>query len=381
MRSVGLTAAGSYALAPRPPLAPSGASCASFGSSMACGERQPPARQRPELHAPKVQPVLNADDCRQLKKAARLTAVANAVTGMDLKGIATAYQRENGCSALEAAAVAADTLNAALRASLAGPAGAEAAEAALKKAAKKKALEARSEAHRAQCAAAEGPVAEEAREQVRVNIAQRSERAAAAKDERIAESAAVRKAQREERQFEVQARRALSEARARFGTKGPPSYDEFREEREVQPTADPVLKRAQSLCNGARRVIAQLDDQNEMLKRQVASRSGATPVPPLSAPALAAAPSGAAASSRPSPSRGAGRATKVVGTTKEDERLIARARELLVDYNPAEQRRRPNVPSARPSPRALARAVEGNPVLAKAKQLNASVSLELSRRR
>mmetsp|Transcript_27310 Transcript_27310/g.75967 ORF Transcript_27310/g.75967 Transcript_27310/m.75967 type:complete len:333 (-) Transcript_27310:110-1108(-) len=322
---------------------------------------------RRELHAPKEHCVLGADDRRLLKKAGRLNKVADEVASMDLKSIAAAYQRQSGCSALEAAGVAADTLNAALRASLAGPGGAEAAESEARKLARKKALSARNDALRTESAAQEA-AAEAARPDLHAALAHRAERAIASKEERLAEAVAERRAQRELRQVNAQTRRSLSEAQARFGDC--PYLDEYKSGRQVDPSllaSDPVLRRAQQLCSGARGVISSLEGQNEMLRRKA---EALTTMPKPTLPQRAASSSARVAS---------------VGATAEGERLLARARELLVDYHPPEHHRRPPVPSAATGPRSPTRRTaaaseidnDGAAKLAHARKLCASVTLEM----
>ncbi|CAE8725720.1 unnamed protein product, partial [Polarella glacialis] len=145
------------------------------------------------------------------------------------------------------------------------------------------------------------------------------------KEERLADDASTRRAVREERAFAAASKRVLSEARAKFG-KNPPRYEARDEDSDTssgQPVLhyladDPVVRRARALCSASAQVVAQLEEQNQWLR----SKAGA----------MARAPSASRAPPKPAP------------LPAEDEALIARARELLLDYKPAEQQRRPPVP-------------------------------------
>eukprot|EP00931_Biecheleriopsis_adriatica_P119611 TRINITY_DN94835_c0_g1_i1.p1 TRINITY_DN94835_c0_g1~~TRINITY_DN94835_c0_g1_i1.p1 ORF type:complete len:342 (+),score=86.93 TRINITY_DN94835_c0_g1_i1:137-1162(+) len=279
-----------------------------------------------ELHLPRPRdgPVT---DIRALKRANRLAGVADAVGSMDLKAVADTYQREAGSSGIEAAAVAAAALGAALKASLAGGAvdGSECARVAqqeVRKAASKKAREAKGEAVRAARAAEDGHEGQARAEALRVSQEARSNKAVAEKGERLADDAATKRAMREERMAAAASRRCLSEARARFGhhsrprLEGSDSGDSLHVSAPNVLADDPVVRRAKALCTGAAQVVAQLDAQNQLLRGKPQA-----PARPPEPKAVKAAPGAA-----------------------EDEALIARAKELLADYKP--EQRRPPVPSA-----------------------------------
>eukprot|EP00929_Paragymnodinium_shiwhaense_P068271 TRINITY_DN3430_c0_g5_i1.p1 TRINITY_DN3430_c0_g5~~TRINITY_DN3430_c0_g5_i1.p1 ORF type:complete len:389 (-),score=127.29 TRINITY_DN3430_c0_g5_i1:93-1214(-) len=355
---------------------------------------------RPALHAPKLPYDEFTADSRLLKKASRLNKVADAVASLDLKAIASTYQKESGGSGLQAAAIAAEALNAALKSSLQGdPATAkQLAEKEAASLARKKAREAKTEAWRAEAAQDESKQAQASRAQAHVAVQQRGERAAASKEERLADSAAIRRAQREERMAAAAAQRTLSEARARFGGRPAPAYqDEGKGGWDgsgnlPRETSDPMLRKAQGLCLGARRVIAQLDEQNQFLQK----KAEALPAPPRPVPSQAAQVAPKVRSHSSTPKAAAPRSSaKKVGATAHDEALLAKAKELLADYDPPELRRRPPVPSGQSRARTPARTptsptspagvsgmdADGAAKLERAKMLCASVSVELDKQR
>eukprot|EP00930_Biecheleria_cincta_P006841 TRINITY_DN107919_c0_g1_i1.p1 TRINITY_DN107919_c0_g1~~TRINITY_DN107919_c0_g1_i1.p1 ORF type:complete len:346 (-),score=72.01 TRINITY_DN107919_c0_g1_i1:45-1082(-) len=325
-----------------------------------------------ELHLPRPRDGPASDE-RLLKRAARLAGVANAVGSMDLKAVADTYKRE-GCSGIEAAGLAAAALGAALKASLAGkgavdPAAcAEAAQLEVRKAATRKAREAKVEAVREARLAEDGPLGQARAEATRQAQAARATRALEEKGDRLADDAAAKRAMREERQFAAASRRTLSEARARFGKNlGRPIASDDVDSPHSAPgilVDIPAVRRAKALCSGAAQVVAMLEEQNQGLRNRSSSmpqaarphESQRTQLPPRPAPGPA-----------------------------DDEALIARAKELLADYKPAEHQRRPAVPSAStraPSARRSAPpSHEGSPKggrSASSQQHTAEVSMEIN---
>lgn len=281
---------------------------------------------------------ISKPDERLLKRAQRLAAAAQAVEGLDLKAIAETYQREAGSSGLEAATVATTALNAALKASLGGGGGVgEAAEREVRAAAKRKAREARCEEWRKARADEEGASGDKARAEARAAFDARAEKAISSRDERLGEDAATKRALREERATMAASRRALSEARARFAAsssrKLPQATDSYCSPQVA--IDDPVLRRAKELCSGASRIVAQLDEQNRSLMQRTQAPV-AKPPPPVRQPV---SPAGQKVGS------------KALSTAEEDA-LVARARELLVDYNPDQGKsQRSRTPMARQEPR------------------------------
>lgn len=338
------------------------------------------------LHMPR--PVCETD-LHLIKRAGRLTSAANAVGEIDLRAVAASYQKESGVSGIEAAGLAAATLTAALKASLAGSQvtpeqATEAAKAEVRTAAKRRAREVRGEDWRAAREAEDGPLGDVSRDANRSALDARASRAVADKDERLADDAAARRAVREERSCAAASRRTLSEARAFCGVRStsrrPLSLGggDIVGVGSLTPSSsssiianDPALQRARSLCTGASNVIAQLEVQNQALRqKQVASSA--------SRKTLAVNLNTASKSS--------------IGNTPLDDALMARARDLLQDYQPAGQTRRPPVPSAKAesrymspqggSPKNESRPdADGAATLARAKHLCAEVSLELNGKR
>lgn len=264
-------------------------------------------------------------DAKMLKRAGRLAAAAQALDDIDIQKLASNFQKETGSSGIEAAAVAAATVNATLQAALHGQRGRAAADAAEREArtvVKKQARGIRSEEWRAQQRDEQGAGGDGRREDARAFIELRSARAAESKAERIADAAATRRALREERALAASSRRTLSEARAKYGAAG-------RAGSPGSPTGaapdDPALKKARALCSGASRIVAQLEEEQARLLRR-------------SAPSWS--PSRPSMSPRPRP------APRPRPESPESEQLMAKARELLADYQPG--RRRPPVPIPRP---------------------------------
>lgn len=293
------------------------------------------------LHAPKVRDV--SLDERLVKRATRLASAANAVAAIDLKSIADTYQQEVGGSAIEATAVAAAALGAALKASLTGSvldagACAEAAQKEVRQAAKRQTREAKAEAVLASRNAEDSSEAFALREATRLAQEARTTKALANKEERLAGDAATRKAMRDERMFAAAGRRALSEARAKFAshhTKGSPDHGDghtspFSDGRDVRFLSDdPVVRRARELCHGAAQVVAQLEEQNKPSLGKASIRAE-RPLTITKASHRSPAP-----------------------MSVEDEALIAKAKELLADYKPAQKQRRTPVNSLPASPRGV----------------------------
>ncbi|CAK0902773.1 unnamed protein product [Prorocentrum cordatum] len=282
---------------------------------------------------------------------------------VDLDAVAASYQQETGASGIEAAGVAADALNAALRASLSGVGGSacEAAEAAAKSAARQRARRARLQ-ERAIAAEME----EFDREQARSELEARATRAVASKADRMADDAAHRRAQREERALLASMQRDLTEARSRFGGGAAArrrgavpracGADGGTQAASTMPamSSDPTLRRARALCSGAALVIAQLEE-HPML------RSASTPaLPRLRAGAGAGA--GAACAARLSPPPPPGEAE-----------LVARAKALLEDYNPPAARSR-GPPAALAAEASAAASAPGSPAVAAAAAAPAATS-------
>lgn len=314
-------------------------------------------RQDRMLHLPKSHgpPIGKADPT--LKRANRLALAAQAVGDLDVKAIAAAYQNETGGSGLEAATAAAAAMNAALRSSLLGEEGAAAAEREVRELAKKKARESRIEAFRAQQAAEEGFEGDLKRDEIRDSLEARASRAADCKASRLQDDAATRRAEREERLTAAASRRNLSEARAWLtagqrrprGGGGSPGEEGLSPAGAAPAVDDPVLRRARALCSGAAQVVAELDQQNELLRRKATMpRSGSCSAMMAGAPTQAAP-----APARPGPHVGnhAGRfgAIHAAATSAEEQALLAKAQELLADYKPSESDRRRDRIAARQS--------------------------------
>lgn len=310
--------------------------------------RLPLHQPRTELDAGKEDPLL--------KRAGRLAAVAQAVGDLDLNAIAATYKREVGCSGIEAAAAASAALNAALRGTLLGEGGAAAAEREVQAMAKKKARELQAGQFRAVQAKEEGPAGEVRRDQVREAIEARATKALDVKSELLTKDVAQRRADREERLAAAASRRALSEARAwleagRSRRRLPGASDDDSSGASAaslrgipSPVADdPVLRRARALCSGVKRVTDDLDRQNEMLRQRVAALSAASrpPQPPAVQAASGPGPNVTMHGARFG-------AAHVVASAAEEAALIARAKELLADYKPADGRSR--LGSARTTP-------------------------------
>lgn len=297
-------------------------------------------------------------DEKLLKKASRLSTAASAVDAVDVRAVAATYCKQAVGAELDVSALAALTMDAALKASLAGQPGTatELASKEVKTVLKKKAREAQREAFRAQKAAEDGPEAYAARVETVEAMAARAARAVTEREERFNDDALVKRAQREERAIAAATRRSISEARARFrGRYGRmPPISQSCNDFEYQPTFvsnDPAIRRARSLCTGVASVVAQLEEQNQLLKRKAELKA----VEQLRPPRLAS----------PQPI-----------LPPEDQALIAKARELLVDYKPPEQQRRPPVPTAARAGGSQRNSPKG---LDHANQLLTEVSVEITR--
>jgi len=290
------------------------------------------------------------------------------VEALDLEAIAGSYQRDAGASGLEAASVAAAAMNAAIQASLlrtaggGGAAGAataastaaaeEAAKQEVRAAARRQARIGRAEAWRAARAAEEGAEGDAARAEKCAALAERTANAVASKGERLADSSAVRRAEREERISMAAARRNIGEARARICMavgRGSRTGD-----RVASATGngcdgngaacagslaqdDPVLRRARALCSGASRIIAQLEKQDEALRRPaVASTTAQAPEPRQKGAVAASGTDGGTpggVGDRRAPKL-MPRSAAAAAQDEEEAQLVARARELLADYKP-----------------------------------------------
>lgn len=275
---------------------------------------------------------LPATDVKALKRAGRLAAAAQALDELNIEKVAADFQRDTGGSGIEAVAVAAATLNATLHAALhgqRGPGAVEEAERQARGAARKNAREVQAESWRQQQKDEQGPMGENRREDQRLAIDIRASRAVESKAERIAETAAERKALREERQMLANSRRTLSEARAKYGAGArAASMEPHSFQNAPQPvTDDPTLHKARALCKGASTIVAQLEEQDKLLRHR-------------SAPTASWSPSRASVRSAPTSPKKTARPP----VDAESDRLMAKARELLVDYEPT--KRRPPVPSA-----------------------------------
>lgn len=362
--------------------------------------------KRPPLHLPR-NPDANLVDEKLIKRVGRLNAVANAVEQIDLKAIAASYQQETGGSGLEAASVASAALNAALKASLAGAQGLEAVEREIQTTAKRRARDARSEDLLQARSQEDSKAAQAARAEVHASLEARADKAVASKEERLTDDAATRRAIREERMMAASSRRTLSEARKFIGhgkhdsrsTSVPGRGSSSKDVPQVD-IDDPMLRRARALLSGASNVIAQLDEQNQMLLRKsTASHDRPTNSAPVSQQSSrnlrASAQSHPKSLSRPSPAASTGApprlgATHAAHVNAQEAALLARANELLADYKPAELQRKAPVPKAaqsRSGPVSPARAghttggrdagidADGAAKLAKARQLAAAVDV------
>eukprot|EP00429_Kryptoperidinium_foliaceum_P069949 CAMPEP_0176065156 /NCGR_PEP_ID=MMETSP0120_2-20121206/32504_1 /TAXON_ID=160619 /ORGANISM="Kryptoperidinium foliaceum, Strain CCMP 1326" /LENGTH=367 /DNA_ID=CAMNT_0017398741 /DNA_START=1 /DNA_END=1101 /DNA_ORIENTATION=+ len=297
-------------------------------------------RQDRLLHMPRVrEPPMGMSD-PAVKRANRLAMAAQAVGNIDVKAIADAYREETGSSGIEAATAAAAALNAALRSSLHGETGSAAAEREVRELAKKKAREARLDAFRTERAAEFGPLGEAKREVVRESLEARASKAIDYKAIRINEEAAARRAEREERVMAAASRRALSEAKAWLSSgqrrRRQFEEEELRDRDEAPAVDDPALRKARALCKGVSMVMAELDQQNELLRLKSSSMPRTS-----SWAAISSAP---APPPRPGPNVGnhAARfgAIHAAATSAEEQALVDKAKELLADYKPSESDRR-----------------------------------------
>ncbi|CAE7502881.1 unnamed protein product [Symbiodinium sp. CCMP2592] len=249
-------------------------------------------------------------------------AVVSVGSGEDEMAVAETYKNQNGGSGIEAAAAAAAALGAALKASMTG--GSVDADECLKvaqkemqKVATRKQREAKGEAVLASRLAAVGYEGQAKSEALRLAHQQRASRLVTEKNERLAEDVATRRAMREERATAAASRRCLSEARARFVRRWPQPEEALDSTPSSLPSLladDPVVRRAKALCSGAAQAVAQLEEQNQLLRAkptlQVVRPEPKEPKIPSRGPT-------------PMPS---------------NEELIAKAKELLADYKPEKLR-------------------------------------------
>lgn len=275
---------------------------------------------------------LPAAEAKALKRAGRLAAAAQALGDLNIEKVAADFQRDTGGSGIEAVAVAAAALNATLHAALRGqrgPGAIEEAERQARGAARKNARDMQAECWRQQQRDEQGPSGDNRREDQRMAIDTRTSRAVESKAERIADSAAERKALREERQMLASTRRTMSEARAKYGGGArAASAEPHSFENSPRPVIDDsTLQKARALCNGASTIVAQLDEQNKLLRNRSTTIASWSP---------------SRASVRSTPTSPKKTARQAVDA--DSERLMAKARELLVDYEPT--KKRPPVPSA-----------------------------------
>jgi len=280
-----------------------------------------------------------------LRRAKRLAAVADSVGSLDVQAIAAAYQKESGMSSIEAAGAAAAAMNAALKSGLVGGSSSEAREAAerqVRDVARRRAKEARGEAWRAAQADEEGEIGEIRRDVVRHELEARNSRAAESKSARLADDTAAKKAMREERLAAAAGRRALSEARARFGAHKtrawrPPDESDAESDSFLggQPLVidDPALRRAKALCSGAARVIEQLEAQDQMLKSAAFGKG--RPLPPVAKPNKATEAQLSRFEPQHEDRSSRFQSAHASAVDAEEAQLLARAKELLADYKPA----------------------------------------------
>mmetsp|Transcript_88346 Transcript_88346/g.152751 ORF Transcript_88346/g.152751 Transcript_88346/m.152751 type:complete len:346 (-) Transcript_88346:94-1131(-) len=339
---------------------------------------------RAPLHLPRSHEEPLVDD-QLLKRANRLAAAARNLDGIDLKAIAASYQDEAGASAIEAAGVAAATLNAALKASLGGSSqAAEVAEKEARSLGKRQARDARSVALLNARVQENSKLAQAVREEIHRSLDARSEQAVMGKERRLAEEAAASRAMREERMIAASTQRNLSEARAWIG-RGSRSNNRLAMSANVPSfqavpssavTDDPVLRRAKTLVASASNVIAQLEEQNQMLLRNSAAQANLTrPQLPRHVQSSRSLPSSPARSRAPGPGSRVGTARQAAihaahasVASREEDALLARANALLADYKPTEQKRKAlRVDSGIDS--------DGAAKLARARQLVAAVDI------
>mmetsp|Transcript_65274 Transcript_65274/g.155975 ORF Transcript_65274/g.155975 Transcript_65274/m.155975 type:complete len:369 (+) Transcript_65274:69-1175(+) len=292
-----------------------------------------------------------------LRRAQRLAAVADSVGSIDVEALAATYQKEAGMSGIEATAAAAAAMNAALKSALGGGSSTEAAQRQVRDVARRRAREARSEAWKAAQAEEEGELGEVRRDEVRHAMEARNSRAVEHKTERLADEMAARRAVREERLLAAAGRRELAEARARFGIRKQPrltapafeadATSAFGSDSQAAACSDPALRRAKALCDGAARVIQQLEAQNQMLKGGFGSKSLAT----LPTPGSVSASGNSIATLSKAGDASRARADQddkdyasrfqsahAAAVDADEAQLLARAKELLADYKPSGNR-------------------------------------------
>jgi len=319
------------------------------------GAAQLQMARRP-LHEPRVydEGGLGRND-PLLKRASKLAHVAKAVGDMDLQAIAATYQKEAGSTGLEAAVAASAAMNAVLKTSLMGETGVQAAEREVQNLARKKARDLRTEEYRQAQAEEEGVLGEIRREQAREALEARASKAAEVKATLMTKDIAERKAEREARLSAAASRRAFSEAKAWLhkgqrhrSTAAQLDNSEDNEDDYVPPEyrikiEDPVLQRAKNLAAGAQKVAMELDKQNEMLRNKALALSSASTtrcpsVSTLATPAHSQAPYPTTASTQHGSRFNSAHAAAAAA---EEAALVAKAKELLADYKPAEAGRRP----------------------------------------
>lgn len=303
------------------------------------------------LHVPKSREVeIGGPKDPLLRRAGRLAAAAKAVGDVDVKAIAATYQEESGASGLEAASVAATALNAALRSALGGQDSTESAQRAVQEAAKRKTREARSAAFLADRAAEDNPAAQARKEEAVRALTERAAHAVESKVERLEEAAAARRAEREERLSAAASRRCLSEARARFGGNGKRHH--LTSSSDLQTgydqhvpsvvSDDPTIRKARALCSGAASIVAQLEEQNNMLRNKafgLAHKNAASGSPaPLAPPAPPAPAQPAVQPAAPGVHGARFAAAHAAISNAEEQQLLAKAKELLADYRPNQRK-------------------------------------------
>jgi len=208
--------------------------------------------------------------------------------------------------------------------------------------AKRRAREVRGEQFRAAQAEEEGPAGEMRKDDARDALQARAAKAAEFKAELVTKDAAQRRAEREERLSAAASRRSLSEARAwllagRRNRQAPASFEQSASSHLPPPSDidDPVLKRARALCSGMQRVAADLDMQNELLRNKIRNlpTAGNRSSAPTPLAQLGPGPNAAAHAAR------FGAAHSALSAA-EEAALVAKAKELLADYKPADASRR-----------------------------------------
>lgn len=303
---------------------------------------------RRALHEPRaVCAPIGADD-PATRRASRLAAAANALEEFDVKALAATY-KDAGCSGIEAAAAASAALNAALQSTLMGAKAGKAAQRGVQQMAQRRVREARSEAFRAAQAEELGPAGDLHRAEVLQTMESRFAKARDFKTSLISRDVATRRAEREERICAAASRRALSEARAWIGADRRGNAERLsalvaKDIRPVPPPADlddPTLKRARVLVNGVNQVVAELDSQNEKLRRKSQALQSLRPPSPAGTWQALQDNSRACGPSDLVDLHGIRfNAAHTSAASTHEDALLAKARELLVDYKPADAAKR-----------------------------------------